>query len=47
MNKINRIFSAASSFAGSRTFHIAILVFALALFVFSAGAPNATIGIGK
>ena len=41
--KINRIFNALNSKTGK----LVIMVVVLALFVLSAGAPNATIGIGK
>ena len=34
-------------FTRSSAFRVMILVTALALFVIAAGAPNATIGIGK
>jgi hypothetical protein len=42
-SKMNRIFTALNS----NTFKVIIMVAILALFVLSAGAPNATIGIGK
>ncbi len=35
------------SFTRSSMFHLIVLVAAVALFVLAAGAPNATIGIGK
>ena len=35
------------SFTRSSAFRVIVLVAALALFVLAAGAPNATIGIGK
>jgi predicted small secreted protein len=41
--KMNRILNALNS----RTVKLIIMVVVLALFVLSAGAPNATIGIGK
>jgi len=41
--KMNRVFNALNS----RTCKLIIMVVVLALFVLSAGAPNATIGIGK
>ncbi len=41
--KMNRFFNAMNSKAG----RLVIMVVVLALFVLSAGAPNATIGIGK
>ena len=36
-----------STFTRSSAFRLIVLVAALALFVVAAGAPNATIGIGK
>jgi hypothetical protein len=41
--KMNRILIALNS----RTAKLVIMILVLALFVLSAGAPNATIGIGK
>ena len=41
--EMNRVFSALNSKTGK----LVIMVVVLALFVLSAGAPNATIGIGK
>jgi hypothetical protein len=41
--KINGVFNALNS----KTGRLIIMVVILALFVLSAGAPNATIGIGK
>jgi len=41
--KMNRILNALNSKTGK----MVIMVVVLALFVLSAGAPNATIGIGK
>jgi len=41
--KMNHIFTAMNS----NTFKVIVMVAILALFVLSAGAPNATIGIGK
>ena len=43
MNTLYKI----AAFTGSSTFRLMVLVAALALFVLAAGAPNATIGIGK
>ena len=43
MNTIYKLIS----FTNSNTFRLMVLVAALALFVLAAGAPNATIGIGK
>jgi hypothetical protein len=42
-SKMNRIFTALNS----NTFKVIVMVVVLALFVLCAGAPNATIGIGK
>ena len=47
MVKINRVITNVLSAAHSRTVRIAIMVLTIALFVFAAGAPNATVGIGK
>jgi len=41
--EMNRVFNALNSKTGK----IIVMVVVLALFVLSAGAPNATIGIGK
>ncbi len=41
--RMNQVFNAINS----RTGKLVIMVVVLALFVLSAGAPNATIGIGK
>ncbi len=41
--KMNHVLNALNS----RTGKLVIMVIVLALFVLSAGAPNATIGIGK
>ena len=41
--ELNRVFNALNSKTGK----LVIMVVVLALFVLSAGAPNATIGIGK
>ena len=43
MNTLYKI----AAFTGSNIFRLMVLVAALALFVLAAGAPNATIGIGK
>ncbi len=43
MNTLYRL----STFTRSSMFHLIVLVAAVALFVLAAGAPNATIGIGK
>ena len=47
MNKITSIFTRTFSAINSKTGRILLMVVVLALFVLSAGAPNATIGIGK
>ena len=47
MNTLNRMISEVVAVATSRKVKIAFMVLAIALFVFAAGAPNATIGIGK
>jgi hypothetical protein len=41
--KMNRIFTSMNS----NTFKVIVMVAILVLFVLTAGAPNATIGIGK
>jgi hypothetical protein len=43
MNTLYRL----STFTRSNAFRLIVLVAAVALFVLAAGAPNATIGIGK
>jgi hypothetical protein len=47
MNKINRDFTLIFSAINSRNGRLVITLITLALFVLSAGAPSATIGIGK
>jgi hypothetical protein len=47
MKKLQQEFLLASDCLSGRKARIAILVFTIVLFVLSAGAPNATIGIGK
>jgi len=47
MKKLQRELLLASGYLTSRNARIAIMAFTIALFVMSAGAPNATIGIGK
>jgi hypothetical protein len=47
MVAINRVFTGVLSAGRSRTVRIAITVLTIALFVFAAAAPNATVGIGK
>ncbi|HUV16114.1 MAG TPA: hypothetical protein VMW28_06085 [Pelolinea sp.] len=47
MKKLNKeITLFASAFHGKKG-RLIIMVFTIALFILSAGAPNATIGIGK
>jgi hypothetical protein len=41
--KLNRVLNALNS----KTGRLVIMVIVLSLFILSAGAPNATIGIGK
>ncbi len=47
MYRINKFFTLLSSAAHSRKARLAIMVLTIALFVLSAGAPNATGAIGK
>lgn len=47
MKTLQREFFLAAALMTSRNARIAILAFTIALFVLCAGAPNATIGIGK
>jgi len=47
MVNLNKFFTLLSSAVHSRKGHLAVMVLTIALFVLSAGAPNATIGIGK
>ena len=47
MYNFNKFFTLLSSTLHSRKARLVILVLTLALFVLSAGAPNASIGIGK
>ena len=47
MYNINKFFTRLSSTLHSHKARLAIMVLTIALFVLSAGAPNATIGIGK
>jgi len=47
MKKINRDFTLLFSGLNSKNGRLLIALLTLALFVLSAGAPNATIGIGK
>ena len=47
MKNINRDFTLLFSEINSKNGHLLIALLTLALFVLSAGAPHATIGIGK
>ena len=47
MKSIKREFVLAASAAGSSRWRLVVMVITIALFILSAGAPNATIGIGK
>jgi len=47
MKKINQNFTLLFSELNSKNGRLLITLLTLALFVLSAGAPNATIGIGK
>jgi hypothetical protein len=47
MKKLNNMFAFTVTAINGRTVRIALMVAAIALFVLSAAAPNATIGIGK
>ena len=47
MKKINKEFTLLASVFNSKNGHLIVLVLTIALFVLSAGAPNATGAIGK
>jgi len=47
MKKINRELILAASVARSNKGRLVIMIITIVLLVLSAGAPNATIGIGK
>ncbi|MCD6577147.1 MAG: hypothetical protein J7K66_03935 [Anaerolineaceae bacterium] len=47
MKELNKEFTLLASTLHSKKARLVILVLTLALFVLSAGAPNASIGIGK
>jgi len=47
MKKINRELILAASAVRSNRGRLVIMIITILLFVLSAGAPNATIGIGK
>ena len=47
MVHINKLFKGAAELLTGRSGQILLLLLMLGLFIFSAAAPNATIGIGK
>jgi len=47
MQTIHHLITKAISVLKNRSVQIAIMVLTLTLFVLAAGAPNATVGIGK
>ena len=47
MKKLNKELTLLASTANGKKGRMVIFVIAIALFILSAGAPNATIGIGK
>lgn len=47
MKKLNKEITLLSSFLAGKNVRLIIMVLTLALFLLAAGAPNATIGIGK
>jgi hypothetical protein len=47
MKKLNKEFTLLASSVNGNKGRLIVLVLTIALFVLSAGAPNATIGIGK
>jgi hypothetical protein len=47
MKKLQNELSLAVASLNGKNGHLVILAFTIALFVLSAGAPNASIGIGK
>jgi len=47
MKKLNKEMALFASSINSKTGHMIVLVLTIALFVLSAGAPNAMGGIGK
>jgi len=47
MKKLNKEFTLFTSAVNGKKGRLIVLVLTIALFVLSAGAPNATIGIGK
>ena len=47
MHTFDHIFSKFNAAVTSRSVKVALMVLTIAVFVLAAGAPNATIGIGK
>ena len=47
MKRLKKEFSRLASISNGKKGRVVIFVIAIALFVISAGAPNASIGIGK
>jgi len=47
MKKLNEKFTLLMSGVTEKRIRLVVMVITIALFIFSAGAPNATIGIGK
>ena len=47
MKKLNKEMTLLFNLINSKNGHLLIALLTLAMFVLSAGAPNATIGIGK
>jgi hypothetical protein len=47
MKKLNREFVLAANAVRSNKGRLVVMIITIVLFVLSAGAPNATIGIGK
>ncbi len=47
MKKLNKEFTLFASTVHGKKVRVIVLVLTIVLFVLSAGAPNATIGIGK
>jgi len=47
MKKLQKVFTLGASIWHGKTRRMIVLALTVALFVLAAGAPNATIGIGK
>jgi hypothetical protein len=47
MNKLNKVIAFGASIWHGKTVRLIILALTIAIFVLAAGAPSATIGIGK